>query len=225
VNGFVLKLIAMLTMLLDHSAAIFLEYGSTEYIICRTIGRLSFPIFCFLLVEGFIHTHNVRKYLLRLGVFAFLSEIPFDLAFYNRFPNFYHQNIYFTLFIGLLVIYLIHVIDTKMKSRIFLCSLSEIVVVGLGGIAALVLAVDYNFVGVLLIVGLYIFRKNKVLQGLVMIFVNVLLIGDLQSYAILAMIFIWFYNGERGPKFNKYVFYAFYPVHLLVLYLINVSII
>ncbi|MBB5196839.1 TraX family protein [Anaerocolumna cellulosilytica] len=224
-NGFVLKLIAMLTMLLDHSAAIFLEYGSSEFIICRTIGRVSFPIFCFLLVEGFLHTHNVRKYLLRLGVFALLSEIPFDLAFYNQFPNFYHQNIYFTLFIGLLVIYLIHLIDNKMKNRMFLCSLSEVVVVAVGCIAALLLAVDYNFAGVLLIVGLYIFRRSKVLQALIMIFMNVILIGDLQSYAILAMIFIWFYNGERGPKINKYVFYAFYPIHLLILYFIRVVIV
>lgn len=220
-NGFVLKLIAMLIMLLDHSAEVFLAYGSPSYIICRTIGRISFPIFCFLLVEGYVHTRNVKKYILRLGVFALISEIPFDLAFYNKFPTNNHQNIFFTLFIGLLVIYLLNLIDSKLKSKILLSSLSELLIVAIGCVAAIVFAVDYNFLGVLLIVGLYIFRRSKGMQAVVMFLINVMMFGGLQSYAIAAMLFIWFYNGERGPQSNKYIFYAFYPVHLLVIYIIN----
>ena len=129
ISGSTLKLIAIITMLIDHTAATildrtliarglgnlsgdvqatqdFLVQNGTLYGIDmarRLIGRLAFPIFCFLLIEGFLHTRNVWKYAIRLGVFALISEIPFDLAFHAKFFYFQYQNVFFTLLIGVLV--------------------------------------------------------------------------------------------------------------------------
>lgn len=140
ISGSTLKLIAIITMLIDHTAATILDrflivkgvnsldandiqgindflqkYGSLYYLdtAMRLIGRLGFPIFCFLLIEGFLHTHNVWKYALRLGIFSLISEIPFDLAIYGKAFYFNSQNVFFTLLIGLLVIYAIQTITEK----------------------------------------------------------------------------------------------------------------
>lgn len=118
ISGSTLKLVAIFTMLIDHIAASLLEKllsrgrafqfmnGEglyTVYSVMRSIGRLAFPIFCFLLVEGFIHTRNKSKYAIRLGIFALISEIPFDLAFDDKVFSWGHQNVFFTLLIGLIV--------------------------------------------------------------------------------------------------------------------------
>jgi TraX protein. len=118
ISGSTLKLVAIFTMLIDHIAASILEnllrcggpssYANggllyTVYSIMRSIGRLAFPIFCFLLVEGFLHTRNKSKYAIRLGIFALISEIPFDLAFEGKMFSWGHQNVFFTLLIGLIV--------------------------------------------------------------------------------------------------------------------------
>ena len=89
------------TMLIDHVGAVLLP----QYPILRIIGRIAFPIFCFLLVEGFMHTHDVIRYMTRIGLFALISEIPFDLLFYGRILDGTHQNVFFTLFIGLVMLY------------------------------------------------------------------------------------------------------------------------
>ena len=131
IPGSTLKIIAMVCMLIDHTAAVlfdrilisrglldavnasdggasFLSTGNTAVIyyadmIMRAIGRISFPIFCFLLIEGFMHTHDVKKYALNLGIFALVSEIPFDLAFAGKPFYLDYQNVFFTLFIGLVM--------------------------------------------------------------------------------------------------------------------------
>ena len=100
-NSFWLKMIAITTMLIDHVGAVLLP----QYPILRIIGRIAFPIFCFLLVEGFMHTHDVIRYMTRIGLFALISEIPFDLLFYGRILDGTHQNVFFTLFIGLVMLY------------------------------------------------------------------------------------------------------------------------
>ena len=101
-SSLVLKITALITMIIDHYGAIF----QGNIIIYRIIGRLAFPIYCFLLVEGYTHTSNIKKYASRLIAFAIISEIPFDLAFFGKI-GFEHQNIFFTLFIGLAAIYFI----------------------------------------------------------------------------------------------------------------------
>ena len=120
ISGSTLKMIAIVTMLIDHIGAAVLarllmvnglgELDQTNtdaimqwlsangalywmYTVMRMIGRVAFPIFCFLLVEGFLHTHDVKKYAMRLGLFALLSEIPFDLAFSSKILEFNYQNV------------------------------------------------------------------------------------------------------------------------------------
>ncbi|MDF2608678.1 MAG: putative rane protein [Lachnospiraceae bacterium] len=250
-NGLALKLIAIITMLIDHTTAVLVSYETSPnlYLLGRTIGRLAFPIFCFLLVEGLLHTKDVRKYLLRLALFAILSEVPFDLAFFHS--NYYlqHQNIFFTLLIGLSVIFIMRKLEaarnaeeTTYPFQVFSIIL-EVIIVFTGCVAAYLLKTDYSVFGVLQIVFFYVFRKKKIILLLFVIFVNQMLgvvfglpasIEDIvnilmqvvtsisiQSFATFAMILIFTYHGERGPKLNKYIFYAFYPVHLTILYLIN----
>ena len=102
-NSYQLKCIAIITMLIDHIGAVLFP----ENLVLRYIGRISFPIFCFLLAEGFYHTKNVKKYMMRLAVFAVLSEIPYDLAFRNTYIEFTRQNVFFTLLIGVVMMYAI----------------------------------------------------------------------------------------------------------------------
>ncbi len=223
-NGFTLKMIAIITMLIDHVAAVLIPREMAAYWICRSIGRLAFPIFCFLLVEGFIHTKNVKKYLMRLGIFALISEIPFDLAFSdktNRLGFLFQQNVFFTLFIGLAVIYSLSIIEKKYANNITRSNIFDSLAVLVGCAVAILLITDYTYIGILLIVAFYLFRTNKVLLTIAVIVVTGILGGQLEGLAAISMVFIWLYNGERGPQGNKYAFYAFYPVHILSIYLIS----
>ncbi len=223
-NGYILKIIAIVTMFIDHMAAVLIPPDTAAYLVCRSIGRLAFPIFCFLLVEGLLHTGNVKKYLLRLGVFALISEIPFDLAFpvkNYRYGFLYHQNVFFTLFIGLVVIYFMRKIDMKFAKKVFVGNLIDTLIVMAGCIAAYLLYTDYQYLGILLIVSFYVFRGNKILLTLAVLLVNRLFGSGIQVLAALSMVFIWYYNGKRGPQGNKYIFYIFYPAHILLLYFIS----
>ena len=115
INGSTLKWIAALSMLVDHFAVVFRRGSilagsplltSGQYYFLRGVGRLAFPIYAFLLAEGFFHTRSVEKYLLRLLLFGLISEIPFDLAFESAWLDMSYQNVFFTLFLGLLAVYL-----------------------------------------------------------------------------------------------------------------------
>ena len=108
----VLKYIAMVTMIIDHigaSGLIFLMFSPLTavrlYHISRMIGRVSFPIFLFLIVEGFVHTKDIKKYIIRLTIFAVLSEVPFDLAFWGGVVNIQHQNVMWSLLISVIMLY------------------------------------------------------------------------------------------------------------------------
>ncbi len=219
-SGFWLKIIAMVTMLIDHSTSVLVPYESPYYLIGRSIGRLAFPIFCFLLVEGFLHTSNVKKYLMRLGIFALISEIPFDLAFNHTFLEPGYQNVFFTLFIGMLVLTGLKKINELYKGKVIYLFLSGAVIIG-GCVLALALRTDYDYAGILIILSFYLLRKNKVLLTAALVIINDIALGGIQFLAVFAIIPILFYNGQRGTKMNKYLFYAFYPVHLLTLYLIG----
>ena len=102
VSSFALKIIAAVTMFIDHFAILFLDNHHTAYMIARGIGRISFPIFAFILVEGFYYTANRVKHGITLGVFAIISEIPYNMM-YGRFFYLENQNVIFTLFIGCLL--------------------------------------------------------------------------------------------------------------------------
>lgn len=221
-SGFILKLIAMITMLIDHAGYILFS-ESPAYVLMRIIGRLAFPIYCFLLVEGFHHTRDTKKYLLRLGVFALISELFFDLAFSNMdsiHGMLSNQNIFFTLFIGLLVIYFMRFFEVTFNNVILVNLFSGFVVL-VGCILAYIMRTDYNVLGILMIVSFYIFKNNKLLLFIILLILNYQMAGLIQAFSILSIILILFYNGKKGPKINKYIFYAFYPLHIAILIVIR----
>lgn len=176
----------------------------------RYVGRLAFPIFCFLLVEGYYHTGNVKKYIGRLGIFALISEIPFDLAFGHFLWTLEKQNVFFTLSIGLGMVWLLDR-EKEWLTRIWLIILAMW--------AAELLHTDYGYRGILLIAVFQITRERKAAQYLCGAAWNFLWSSRIQYAGALAMLPIALYNGQKGRSM-KYFFYLFYPIHLLVLYLI-----
>ena len=220
-SGSVLKLIAIILMLIDHTGLMILynypattatlfHFGGIDYSwyrIFRDIGRAAFPIFCFLLVEGFIHTHDVKKYAQRLFLFALISEIPFDFALKPRWFYPGKQNVYFTLLIGLLVLWGVAVCNGQLVIQLL------ILVSGL--LAASFLQTDYSFKGVFLIEVLYIFRSSRLYQCLCG---AAAISWEIPAPA--AFLPVFFYNGKRGISL-KYFFYWFYPVHLVLLGIIT----
>lgn len=223
-----LKLIAIIVMLIDHIGAILLP----QVAVLRVIGRIAFPIFCFLLLQGYENTSNLKKYLTRLGIFAIISQIPYYLAFdYGKGVSGVPQlNVFFTLFAGLFVLY---VIDSDKYSE------------GMKIIIALLVMtitdkykMDYGWFGIMTIL---VFRFTKgnfknTVWGLLALnlvycgFENVIsrsYVGGVfsiwpivEAFSVLALIPIYFYNGKRG-KMNKWIFYVFYPAHLLILFFIS----
>lgn len=238
-NSFTLKLIACFTMLIDHFTTIFVPRNTTPlfhvtllnynldvtwYTIGRIIGRISFPIFAFLIVEGFFHTRNRMKYLRRLLLFAIISEIPYDYAFWG-FPNtnlsilLFRQNVFFTLAIGLLTIMIYDNIKNRMLGNtMWMTILGVLTIVGGTGLLYLIRSDYFDLgYGVLLIVGFYLAYGNRNLRLLLFILLVGFLRGDVEFLAILAAPFLYYYNGERGTKRFQYAFYIFYPLHLIIL--------
>ena len=217
-SGSMLKLLAVICMLIDHTAgtlvwvipalaAPFTILGKslTIYWIMRKIGRLAFPIFCFLIAEGYYHTRNKKKYALRLLIFAFISEIPFDLKHFSLF-DLSSQNVFFTLFLGLALIGIFES-RTKQWEKFLLMAM-------VAGIAYF-LGADYGLPGALLVLVIYILRNHPAAQALVAF---PLLSGGPAAFA--AFIPINLYNGQRGfikTPALKFLFYAFYPLHILIL--------
>lgn len=241
ISGSTLKMIAVITMFIDHFAAGILSrylakngmgdidlnsesavdqwlaenstlYGI--YYVMRLIGRIAFPIYCFLLIEGFEHTSSRLKYAGRLLLFAVISEVPFDLLFNGHILEFGYQNVFFTLFLGLVCLTAIQYIDEQSHMAPTLKVICRLAAAGVCMFVAQMLYTDYAATGVFCIAILYFFRKEKKHQ---VIAGCVTFLWELT--APLAFIPIWFYNGTRGWKL-KYFFYLFYPLHLLLLYLI-----
>ncbi len=226
-TGSTLKLIAVVTMLIDHIAATLLTRmymtGGLSYEFynvimgMRIVGRIAFPIYCFLLVEGFTRTRDVRKYLLRMIAFALISEIPYDLALTGKVMDFHHQNVMFTMAIGLITLYCLKTIEGKAFSKGKQLVL-QIVVVALAAVTATLCQTDYAWSGILCICAIYVLKAGKARK---MLLGNAALIlaSTMEIAALVTVPLVAAYNGERGWKL-KYFFYAFYPVHLLILYII-----
>ena len=203
INGFQLKMIALITMTIDHIGSICFPTN----IFLRQIGRMALPIYIFLLVEGITHTKNINKYLLRLIVLALISEIPFDYAFFKSCYYLGYQNIFFTLSLGLIAVCAIQKYQNK-----FL----QFVLIGLISYFAEIIKSDYGYWGVLFVVVAYYLRKNKIVKQIPYIVFNVFLYGGVQSYGALSVIPIFAYNGKRGYPL-KYFFYIYYPIHLIMI--------
>lgn len=262
VNGFTLKMIAVITMFIDHFAASVLEraivignIGFIEdrrsmwlviYYIMRGIGRMAFPIYIYLLVEGFMHTKSVPKYALRLFVFALISELPFDFALlYNGYWNdnydgshfithiiglTAHQNVFFTLCLGLLMIWGMDRIrqgfmekenDTSQKGFAFLLlrMFLQFVLLIAAMIVAYIIRCDYSVAGIVSIGLMYLFRDYRIAGFSLSILALTFMAGQIEALSLLMLIPVYFYNGERGKQ-AKYFFYGFYPAHLALLALL-----
>ena len=205
---FDLKCIAVAAMLIDHIGA----FLYTDQVWMRYIGRLAFPIYCFLIVEGYYHTRDVRKYIGRLALFALISEVPFDLACADQTVYMEHQNVFFTLTLGLVCICVLDWLSSKW--------LAFGIVAGIWLLTGHVIRSDYGVGGLLMIFSFYQFRSQWGYRLLSVGAINCLCYGPIQWAGTTALLPIQFYNGEKGPS-AKYFFYAFYPVHLLLLYLIR----
>lgn len=210
-DGTVLKLIACLSMFIDHLGAVCFS-GMMGF---RIIGRLAFPIYCFLLVEGAVHTRNMKKYILRMGIFALISEVPFDLAFYHRLVYTGHQNVFFTLGLGLLAIWFLEHPIEQLDIPDVLYKLLVIIAVGL---IAEFFNTDYGFTGIAVICIFYYLRGQPQLKYPIAA-ILLAAMGGVEFYAVLALIPILLYNGQRGrqTKVMQYGFYIFYPAHLLLI--------
>lgn len=230
-SGGFLKWLAMASMLLDHVGAVLLENGvvyaynrrlpsalsyetslffSQADQALRFIGRISFPLFCFLLIEGFFHTSNRKKYALRLFGFALLSELPFNLCFGYSLLNPEYQNVLFTLLFGFLTVWGME--KAREKSPVL-----SLLPAGAGLLAGFLFQADYNWKGIALILVLYLFYLyplEKTIGGCLTLL--------WEPPACLAFIPINLYNGKKG-RGPKYFFYFFYPLHLLFLFLIRLA--
>ncbi len=236
ISAAVLHILAMVLMLMDHLWATLLP--AQDWLTCA--GRVAFPIFAFMSVEGYFHTHNFKKYAQRMLLFAVLSEIPFDLMYGGTWFYPVHQNVIWSLLMGLLGIHLMETVRKKQKPWIYV--LVSAGVVAAGGILGTLCMVDYYGVGVLTVFIFYFFRGRKwwclLGQLLALYWVNVQMLGGLmypiqlfgvefelcqQGLALLALLPIWLYRGRQGyhSKPFQYACYAFYPVHMLILVLVQ----
>ena len=211
-----LKLIACVTMLLDH-------VGATIWpcVWLRIIGRISFPIFCFLLTEGIAHTRNPKKYLCRLALAALLSELPFDLLFFGRL-TFQHQNVMLTLLLGGAMLLLIRKSTNRLLTPVW---------VVLACVLAHLLQTDYSYKGILLI---FLFSMTGSLPvrliGILLLYLSsgfVAILGlpvSMGLFAALSLIPICFYSGKKLSflKSLQISFYLFYPAHIFLLLLIKI---
>ena len=223
-SGSALKMIAVITMLIDHSACILLslyppaltplfhigQTGYSLYRICRDIGRIAFPIYCFLLLEGFLHTRSRKKYGRNLLIFALISELPWNYMFADTW-RYEKQNVFFTLFLGYLAFCALEYFQDRRDMQ--LLSMLGLLAV------SFFLKADYGWKGYVFLLIMYLLRNEKAPQAI---------IGSCwlayEWKACFAFLPINMYNGQRGfirGKAAKYFFYAFYPLHIVILVILR----
>ena len=236
ISNFVLHIIAMIFMLCDHLWATLIP--GNQWLTC--LGRLAFPMFAYMTVEGYFHTSNLKSYVLRLLLLAVISEIPFNLMYSSSFIYPFHQNVIWTLLLG---IGLIHVNEfAARKDKLWLRIGTGCITVLLGWLIGMLTMVDYYGVGVVTILVFYFLRKRTwwCLLGQIatLYYLNVEVLGGFQfevnimgkmvpivqqGLALFALIPIWLYRGRKGykRKWFQYTCYGFYPLHMLLLYLLR----
>lgn len=231
-SGTALKRIACVSMLLDHTGVSCIENRVLNHnsawilgnlgeafraqpaplvldLLLRAVGRLAFPIYCFLLIEGFVHTYSVKRYLGRMLLFAFVSEVPFDWALLGKPFVWDYQNVFWTLFLGLLAMVLMQRADGDNPP-----TLRGLLPAAACAVAAEALRADYGAAGVILIVALYCLRGDRKRQCSALALLTLY-----EITAPLAAVLVWFYTGKRGKcgKAEKFLYYVFYPAHLILL--------
>lgn len=231
ITSFSLHIMAMLFMLCDHLWGTIVQ--GNDWLTC--IGRLTFPIYAFMIVEGYFHTKNLKKYVGRLLIFAILSEIPFNLAMGSRLFYPIHQNVLWSFLISIGLIHWNEKVKEKKLWKRILVGFASILI---GSIVGIITFVDYYHAGILMVLVFYFFRHKKwwcyLGQFICMWYINCDMLGGLQyemnilgqtyfvsrqGFALLALIPIWLYNGKQGyhSKTLQFIYYAFYPVHLFIL--------
>ncbi len=233
-SSFALKRVAVISMIIDHVGSIFIRGmleplkvdgvigvgpGSPQWVrwaflgreVCEILGSIAFPIFCFLMAEGFIHTRDRKKYTLRMLLFALLSEVPFDLAHYHTFFRLSLQNVMFTLTVSLLTLMALDWAERRAGESKGLYWALTAVITAAGMTLAYLIRGEYVFLGVLTVALLYLLRDKGKLRLLSLV---PLLVAS--PWILLAVPFLLAYNGSRG-KGSKWFFYVFYPVHFLAL--------
>ena len=221
-NGAALKWIAMCSMLIDHIGAVVLEYGLYYEGGAKGFRRLAEGPWGNEIVEGFIHTRNRMKYGKNLLIFSLISEIPFDLAVGNGLFVPEYQNVFFELFIGFGVLSALERVKLRECGSGIAQTPRRCLYIGIGCAVAELLRADYGASGILIIAAFYLLSQNRKKQT-----AAAAVLGFLESFGItlgaggLAAIPIGVYNGKRGKQRYKYLFYWFYPVHLLLLYAVR----
>ena len=219
-SNFDLKLIAIITMTIDHIGVVF---GTPFYNLLRAVGRLSFPIFAFLLTEGYVHTKSFSKYFLRLLVLALISEVIYDYVFFGSFIYIGANNIFFTLALGLLTLFLLDkskgLIKRYFKDKVdlfIILPITYLLIIVIMGLMGEFLNFSYGMLGILVISFFYLFKTNFPLV-VISVSLSTLILGEgMQYFSLFSLILIYFYNQKLGKK-SKLFFYLYYPLHILVL--------
>lgn len=209
-SGSALKILALITMILDHTGLLFFSPEEGIYWLFRGIGRLAFPIYCFLLAEGYFHTGSRGKYLRNLLLFAVISEIPFDLMAFGVPLEPAGQNVFFTLALGLMGIWAgDQAFRAGKPGRMILCYLAACLL-------GYLLRTDYGAEGVCLIL-LFWQSRRRADTWYPAPAVMMVLMGGVEALGILSLPLLKLYNGKKGFIRHKYLFYLAYPAHILIL--------
>lgn len=218
IDGTTLKIIAIICMLFDHLGDnIFLSQTWM-----RIIGRIALPLFAFCISEGYIHTKDKKRYLKRLLLFSIISEIPFNLLLNGTIIYLEHQNVILTFSIAVLSLIIFDKITTNKKKISYVFGTF---IVLLFAVISLLLKTDYNLFAVLLVFIYYVFNsKGNNIRNIIGTVYQVLLRNvGIYIFGALSCIPIFLYNGKKG-KGIKWLFYIFYPGHMLIIYLIKILI-
>ena len=222
-SSFALRTLALASMIIDHAGlALFPDIG-----LFRCIGRLSFPLYCFLIVQGYLHTHDIRAYGRRLLLFAFLSEIPFDLLIFGRMASPMEQNVLFSLLLGLMAL---HAADT-LKEKPLHASAAVMMLC----MCAMAANVSFGWLSIALCLSMRYGAKRRLrltlytVGALLLYTLSLLLSGVTRSWVLVslcslfALIPLLLYNGSRGARrpLLTFLFYAAYPLHLIALLVIR----
>lgn len=234
-TAFDLRVIALLSMFIDH----FINSFGINNVVLDLIGRIAFPIFAFQLVEGYAHTSNYKKYLRRLFIFALISEIPFNIMVSGGLIYPFHQNVLWTMLIGLICIKIMDTCLNKINNKLahFMIIVSVSIV---GYFIGTICMVDYFGFGVLTCIVFYLSKRYHrfyyIIQFVGIFIINYKLYGlayainffgvtlelPEQMFALVSLPLIWLYKGERGyhSKWWTRFYYWFYPGHIVLIYIV-----
>lgn len=246
-SGNQIKLIAAACMLVDHfsktslfyifsalkdagriSSDCYAQLSKVPHAVLYPIGAVAFPLFCYLFVEGYLHTRSKRKYFLRLALFALITELPFDLLFFSGFaemdgtyPFFWpYQNVMVTFLLAMCALFLIEQAE-RISHKWLSWLLQAVVALGMCSLAEFVIHCDYEGYGIFLAILFYVLRKKRIYQVLGALAAMLIVYNPHPISMAVSMALVLLYNGQRGERNLKYFFYWFYPAHITGLLILN----